>query len=191
VAAADEAWERAARAALIRAARQAPEWKHIPRFAAKAKWNALIDTIEAALAGSTAAAAWLVAAAGPPMCLPLHPEVAALVAAWLRDPDAAGRAAKRTTRAQRDRVRAELHRDYYMWGLIERDFRGPAPALSARLADALVADEEKRTADAIRKARAAVARARERGPWPGLYWIDEDAPGFGPVVRQGRFVAPR
>jgi hypothetical protein len=191
VAAADEAWERAARVALIRAARQAPEWKHIPSFAAKANWNALIDTVEAAIAGSTAAASWLVAAAGPPTLVPLHSAVVAVIAGWLADPAAAAAAAKRTARAQRDRLRAELWRDRYLWGPIERDLGGPAPALSARLANALVADEEKRTADAIRKAREAVERARERGPWPGLYWIDEDAPGFGPAVRQGRFVAPR
>lgn len=175
-------------AALVRAARRADEWKHAPRFGAKVWWNPLIDTIDAAIAGSTAAAAWLVAASAPPLLLPMHPMPAEKIAGWLRDPDAARRAAIHTARARRDRIRVELQHDRFMWGPIERDIAGLPPAISARLADAVAADEIGRlTADTIRKARERVERARSRGPWPGLFWVEEDAPHLGPIVRHGRF----
>jgi hypothetical protein len=171
-----EQWEAAARAAVLRAARARlrPGESICDRRLMFFPWRELLATVEAARAGSVAALLWLVRAAGPPLLIPLHPDVAALAAQMLADPKAAEAAIRRNLAAWRD-----LHRAHQMWRLapgVSRfvPARGAAAEAIRRAAEA----EGTVTADAIRKAVRPVHETWQGpdGAWPGRFWTKAGAP---------------
>jgi hypothetical protein len=167
----DDDWQRAARAAVLRAARARlrPEERDTPDLLLLAQpWESLLVTMDAALAGSVEALRWLIRAAAPPLAIPLHREVAAAADRFLADPEAAVAAFRRARAAQRDRTRARRVSDF---------LRPSATRRTSTDAYVVAASAEGSIGpEAVRKAARSAFVAMERETWPGLAWTEADAP---------------